>query len=492
MEYLWLISSFVAALVWRLLVKPALEGLPAPQGKDTFRGMIGFCRPHTVKGTMLASISGYILLSIYHGTHAYMALVLVLVSGILANVFIVGVNQLVDVEIDKINEKDLPLVTGELSWECARKITARTLVLAVMVSFLQSAIWGITISSMCFIGIIYSVPPLRLKRFAVPAALCIVLARAILGTIGGVYTYTAAMGKAVDDYMQFHLVVFTGILIAFTMVIALMKDVPDIEGDKREGVRSLSVVMGPSAVSNICFTILSCMYVTVMAVNWQRNAQVSFFTHLYGLVWLHLSRVSGPSKATAMWNYFSVVWPLFYYEFGAYLVPIGLEQFHIEIGVEVLAFILGIEIAYLKFSAHATKTQPGESSALNQKIRRKSGLDIVSLIANLNLRGSACMPSNGASDEIAEAAAEMSVALSMHAKLTKLSGKAYRDAKKLAILCGDWLLARAVISLCETQSQKAIHEMGKSILAATQKSETEIASTVSEFAEKARVHVVPS
>ena len=36
----------------------------------------------------------------------------------------------------------------------------------------------------------------------------------------------------------------------------------------------------------------------------------------------------------------------------------------------------------------------------------------------------------------------------------------------VAILCGDWLLARAVISLCETRNQKTIHEMGKAIAAA--------------------------
>lgn len=345
---------------------------------------------------------------------------------------------------------------------------------------------------MCLLGKAYSVPPLRLKRFAVPAALCIVLARAILGTIGGVYTYTEAMGKEVDEYMQYHLAVFTGILIAFTMVIALMKDVPDIEGDKREGVRSLSIVMGPEAVSNICFATLSSMYVVVMALSWQRDCQSAFFSHLYGLVWLHLRRVSGPSKAVAMWNYFSVIWPLFYFEFGAYLLPIGLEQFQIDIGLEILAFILGIEIAYLSFASRAAQMQHGASSSLSAKIKRKSGLDILSLVANLHLRGSELTSTTSAADDIAEAATEVSVALSMHAKLTKLSGKTYRDAKKLAILCGDWLLARAVIALCETRSQKAIHEMGKSILEATQKPEEEIGKTVSEFSEAARLHVVSS
>jgi homogentisate phytyltransferase/homogentisate geranylgeranyltransferase len=411
----------------------------------------------------------------------------VLVSGVLANVFIVGINQLVDVNIDKVNVKDLPLVTGALSWECGRKITGRSLLLAVMIAFYQSTVWGLCISCMCLIGIIYSVPPLRLKRFAVPAALCIVLARAIIGTVGGVFTYSAAMNREVDAFMRYHMSVFVGILVSFTTVIALMKDVPDIEGDRIEGVRSLSIVMGPSAVCNICLTILSTMYVTIMSLNWSSPTSTPcFFSHLYGLVWLHLATVPGSTKTSAMFNYFSVVWPLFYYEFFAYLVPIAIDQIGLKVDPNLLAFFLGIEIAFLKF--HTSLSAPATSFSLAQTIRRKSGLDIVSLYSNLGL---SVVP-KPTTDLVSEAALEMSVALTMHSMLTKLTGRAFRDAKRLAILTGDWLLAKAVISLCETRNQETIHVMGKSIMSATDKPEIEIANTISEFAEKARSHVVSS
>jgi homogentisate phytyltransferase/homogentisate geranylgeranyltransferase len=486
-----IVAAIVAALVWRLLVRPSLDGLPRPseeKHRDTVRGIIGFCRPHTVKGTVLATVSGYILLSIYHQSQAYMCLTLVLVSGVLANVFIVGVNQLVDVEIDKTNEKTLPLVTGELTWECGRKITGRTLVLAVTLAFFQSTLWGLTISSMCLIGIVYSVPPCRLKRFALPAALCIVLARALLATIGGVYTYSVAMGKSVDEYMQYHLFTFTGILIAFTTVIALMKDVPDIEGDEKEGVRSFSVVWGPLVVSNICFAILSGAYIIVMSRNLENKP--TFFSHMYALVWLNLARQPGGTKAIAMHNYFNIMWPLFYYEFFAYLVPIALEQFHVHVEcVEGFAFILGLEIAYLAAKTRNTITHVIPRQII-EEIERKSGLDIVSIQHNLRLKGS--VSSSSGSGSVTEAAVEMSLALGMHAKVAKLSTKAFRDAKRLAILCGDWLLARAVIALCETKNQATIHEMGKSIIAATRRPETEIAQVISEYADKAKSHLVNS
>ena len=488
----WLVAAVVAIIVWRVLVRPSLDRLPRPSeetAKDTMRGIVGFCRPHTIKGTLLASVSGYAVLSIYHQVHAYWCLTLVLISGLLANVFIVGINQLVDVEIDKVNKKNLPLVTRELTWETGRRLTGRTLVLAIAIAFVQSRVWGLTISCMCVIGIVYSVPPLRLKRFAVPAALCIVLARALLGTIGGVYTYSEAMGKSVDEYMQSHLTRFTGILIAFTTVIALMKDVPDIEGDQKEGVRSLSVVWGPLAVSLICFTILSSMYVVVISLNVNPAAK---FSHIYGLVWLHLSSKSGGTKTIAMYNYFEVIWPLFYYEFFGYLAPIVLEQLEVPIDeyIGVFAFILGLEIAYL------IKTRIGGGRCMipchvGLSIEKKSGINVASLINNLGLGG--VEVSLGSSHLITEAAVEMSTALCMHAKLTsKLAGKSYRDAKKLSILCGDWLLARAVITLCQTRNQAVIHDMGKSILAASRKPESEIAQTISEFAQQAESHLVNS
>lgn len=481
-----LLSFVLTSLFWRFSVKPSLDAFiknrNVPEAKDSMRGIIGFARPHTVKGTILATISGYILLSIYHESQAYIALIVILISGVLANIFIVGINQLVDVDIDITNKKNLPLVTKELTWITGRKITGRAFVLSITVAFFQSVLWGSTIMFMCLIGIVYSVPPLRLKRFAVPAALCIVSARALLATIGGVYAYSHAMGKSVDEYMQFHLIVFTGILIAFTTVIALMKDVPDIEGDEKEGVRSFSITLGPAAVLRICFYILSMMYVTVIALMWQNNVS-TVFTHLYALIWLHAASVPGSSKSIAMHNYFNVIWPLFYCEFFAYLGPIALQHTGLDAHIpqHFFAFVLGIESAYLSLGRVTKHGIAPASSHLLAGIAEKSGLDVSSLHRNLGLKGP--LPIFPANDiHIAEAAVQMGIALNMHAKLTKLTGKAYKDAKKLAILCGDWLLARSVMALCETKNQSAIHEMGKSIMSATQKNENEISNTVIEFA----------
>jgi homogentisate phytyltransferase/homogentisate geranylgeranyltransferase len=493
-----LLVGIITAAIWLVVLRPSLDKINNQRSGKTsnevswcFRELLGFMRPHTVKGTVLATISGYSLLSVYHGASAQSALLRVLLSGVSANVFIVGINQLVDVEIDKVNSKPLPLAMGTLSWEVARDFTGAALVSATTVGFIESFLWGSVISSMCLIGVLYSVPPFRLKRFAVPAALCIVAARGLLATIGGTLTLTFAMGKELDDFMIFHMKVFTSVLVVFTTVIALMKDVPDIEGDMSENIKSFSVMLGPSRVSGICFSLITASYIGVMAVMFGRS-DLSLFTHLYGLIWLHGASTPMPSagptvKAIAMRNYFEVIWPLFYYEFLAYLVPVAMDHFYLRIPTEVCGTILGAELAYLQYISGRSQCASGRGS-IGSVIQEQSGLDVSSLHRNLGLRGSDPCTHSGMDtpSHINLAAVEMSVALSMHSKLTRLSGKALANAKKLAILCGDWLLARAVISLCETRSQSAIREMGKAIAAATREDESLIADVIMQHAETAR------
>ena len=53
----------------------------------------------------------------------------------------------------------------------------------------------------------------------------------------------------------------------YGIVIALFKDLPDMEGGVKQTVRTLSVRLGPSFVFNLCLTLLSVAYVTAIVVN---------------------------------------------------------------------------------------------------------------------------------------------------------------------------------------------------------------------------------
>lgn len=78
-----------------------------------------FTRPHTMLGTFVSIVSVSIMaMQSFTWTSAAVAgLLQALVPALLMNVAIVGVNQLYDVDIDKVNKPYLPLASGELSMQ---------------------------------------------------------------------------------------------------------------------------------------------------------------------------------------------------------------------------------------------------------------------------------------------------------------------------------------------------------------------------------------
>jgi len=61
----------------------------------------------------------------------YLILLTTLVSALGCNVCITGLNQIIDVELDKINKPELPIASGELSIATAKKIVIVSGIIAV-------------------------------------------------------------------------------------------------------------------------------------------------------------------------------------------------------------------------------------------------------------------------------------------------------------------------------------------------------------------------
>src|SRR4051812_6538320 len=84
-----------------------------------------FCRPHTIIGTSLQVLTAYFLvtcsLTWFLGNLRF--LFFVWMSSVAVNIYVVGLNQIFDEKIDKINKPFLPLASGELSKSTAWSIT---------------------------------------------------------------------------------------------------------------------------------------------------------------------------------------------------------------------------------------------------------------------------------------------------------------------------------------------------------------------------------
>ena len=97
-----------------------------------------FSRPHTIIGTSLSVFALYaIALATNHSSISSMSIIQLLgtwIACLLGNIYIVGLNQLYDIDIDRVNKPDLPLASGKLSISQGKWIVGIAGVLAIAIA----------------------------------------------------------------------------------------------------------------------------------------------------------------------------------------------------------------------------------------------------------------------------------------------------------------------------------------------------------------------
>lgn len=200
-----------------------------------------FSRPHTIIGSLCSITALYIIASKGINLFAYLNVYfLTLIAALACNIFIVGINQIADVEMDKINKPYLPLAAGILSKKNALAIVYAALLICLIISFFASLFYFGLIIIILLIGIAYSLPPLYLKQHHLPAALAITLVRGFLVNVGIFLHFQKAInGNYELPGYVWCLAIF---IMAFSIAIAWFKDLPDTEGDEKFHVKTLAVL----------------------------------------------------------------------------------------------------------------------------------------------------------------------------------------------------------------------------------------------------------
>ena len=111
-------------------------------------------------------------------------------------------------------------------------------------------------------------------------------------------------------------------LLLFSVVIALFKDLPDIAGDEGAGVRTLSVALGPRFVFRTCLVLLGAAYAAAMVVgllcttHWW-SAYVTVASHaILGSRLFQLSAVVDVGSSKSLYELYMFIWKLFYAEYA--------------------------------------------------------------------------------------------------------------------------------------------------------------------------------
>ncbi len=204
-----------------------------------------FSRPHTVIGSVISICTLYLIIWSKAETWHPLYLIMALIIGVSCNIFIVGINQMADVNIDKINKPYLPIPSGALSVHGAKIIVYTALSVSLILALIISPwLFGIIVIS-ATIGWAYSMPPLFLKQHHLPAALAITTVRGVMLNLGGFLVFNHLENNSYD--LPGNVKILTAFIIAFSIAIAWFKDLQDIEGDARYNIKTFPILYSAKA-----------------------------------------------------------------------------------------------------------------------------------------------------------------------------------------------------------------------------------------------------
>jgi 4-hydroxybenzoate polyprenyltransferase len=202
-------------------------------------------RPFTLLPPMAGIFAGAVIAWAATRAHFHVAaVVLAVLAAATLNAASNGLNQIFDLEIDRINKPDRPLTSGVLTPRGAWPFTllgyGAALVMAAFVNGQTFAIYLIA----ALATVAYSAPPFRLKCRLWSSNLIIALVRGELLKVAG----WAAVGTVLDSFEPWYIGL---IYFVFLLGATTTKDFADIEGDRKAGCVTLPVRYGVTASARI-------------------------------------------------------------------------------------------------------------------------------------------------------------------------------------------------------------------------------------------------
>ena len=215
------------------------------QEAGTLRTYIDLARPFTLVAPALGFMSGA-LTAIGAAPREPWTLGLLtapLVGSAMAALLNAGnnaLNQIYDLEIDRVNKPKRPLTSGRLTIAQAWTFTVVTYVLALILAWLvapggrHECFWLVAVAVVC--TYLYSVPPFRTKRLGIWANVTIAIPRGTLLKVAGWSSVKTIMGSE-----PWYIGAIFGL---FLLGASTTKDFADMEGDARGGCRTLPIIYG--------------------------------------------------------------------------------------------------------------------------------------------------------------------------------------------------------------------------------------------------------
>ena len=292
-----------------------------------------FSRPHTVIGTIISTLTLYLIICGNNKVQHLSLLLMALMVGISCNIFIVGINQIADVHIDKINKPYLPIPAGALSIQNAKIIVYTALFFSLSLSFHISPFLFLIIFLSAAIGWAYSVPPLHLKKHHLSAALAITFVRGILINVGGFMVFNYLVNKSLT--LPENVKILSAFILVFGIVISWFKDLSDMEGDSTYSIKTLAIVYSPRSTFIIGSLLIVLIYLLTIFLKYLDfiNSVIPSFqiiVLLYGHIFLLTLFIINSftidlRNQTSVKKFYKRFWWFFFAEYLLYLTAYAVE-----------------------------------------------------------------------------------------------------------------------------------------------------------------------
>jgi 4-hydroxybenzoate polyprenyltransferase len=196
-------------------------------------------RPFTLLPPVIGIVSGSVVA--YGATGAawnWRAIAPAALAAAILNAGSNAINQIYDLELDRVNKPHRPLPSGRITRRAAAAFSVVCYAAALLTASLVNRETALIYAAAAVGTWMYSAPPLRLRDHWLWSNFTIALFRGALLKVAGWAVLATVLASWEPWYIG-------AIFFVFLLGAAGTKDFSDLEGDRRGGARTLPVVFGP-------------------------------------------------------------------------------------------------------------------------------------------------------------------------------------------------------------------------------------------------------
>ena len=242
---------------------PAQPASPEAAPVPSFSDYKDLARPFTMLAPFFGILAGALIALGDMGSYTLIWKgILAGLTGSFLNAASNAINQVYDLEIDRINKPERPISSGRMTARQAMVFAWILYAVCIILGFLISRAFLIVVLISAAFTWGYSAPPIRFKNNGILANIAMAVPRGFLMIVGG---WVAIRPDAWLDPTPW-LIGF--VIFLFVVGAASTKDFADVEGDKAGGARTVVVEYGFHKAAWIIAPFLVIPYLLIPLIVW--------------------------------------------------------------------------------------------------------------------------------------------------------------------------------------------------------------------------------